>query len=44
MMMTIYHKVLCGTASEEEIDTANEQFKDVLKGVGLVGLFIIPVH
>jgi len=41
-MMAIYRKVLCGTATEEEIDTANDQFKDVLKGVGLLGLFALP--
>ena len=41
-MMMVYRKVLCGTATEEEIDTANDQFKDVLKSVGLLGLFAIP--
>jgi hypothetical protein len=42
-MMNTYQKVLCGTTtSEEEIGAANDQFKDLLKGVGLLGLFIIP--
>jgi|ETNvirenome_6_85_1030632.scaffolds.fasta_scaffold07938_2 hypothetical protein len=41
-MMKIYSKVLCGTATEEEIDKANDQFGDVLKSAGLLGLFVIP--
>ena len=41
-MMLVYRKVLCGTTSPEEISAANDQFKDILKGAGLIGLFAIP--
>ena len=41
-MISTYRKVVCGTASEEEVDEANDQFKDLLKSVGLGGMFILP--
>ncbi|WP_448245588.1 hypothetical protein [Thalassotalea agariperforans] len=39
-MLSIYRKYTKGEASKEELSIANEQFVDVLKGIGL-GIFAI---
>tara|TARA_X000000950_G_scaffold22386_1_gene24027 strand:- start:6 stop:323 length:318 start_codon:yes stop_codon:yes gene_type:complete len=39
-MLDIYIKYAEGSASEEELDKANEQLKEILKSLGL-GIFII---
>jgi hypothetical protein len=39
-MLSIYKKYTQGAASKDEMKVANEQFLDILKGVGL-GIFAI---
>lgn len=41
-MLEIYKKQLKGEASREEIQEANQQFRDVLKGLGLGFLLVLP--
>lgn len=41
-MLTIYRKYTKGQASKEEITIANEQFVDVLRGIGLGVFAVLP--
>ena len=41
-MLDIYIKYAEGSASEEELDKANEQLKEILKSLGLGILIILP--
>ena len=41
-MLDIYIKYAEGNASEEELDHANEQLKEILKSLGLGILIILP--
>ena len=41
-MLDIYIKYAEGSASEEELDNANEQLKEILKSLGLGILIILP--
>ena len=42
-MALIYKAMLKGKASNSDIKKANEQFKDILKGVGLTTLALMPI-
>ena len=41
-MLDIYIKYAEGSASEEELDKANEQLKEILKSLGLGILIVLP--
>ena len=41
-MLDVYLKYVEGSASEEELDNANEQLKEILKSLGLGILIILP--
>ena len=41
-MLDIYIKYAEGNASEEELDNANEQLKEILKSLGLGILIVLP--
>lgn len=41
-MLAIYHKYTRGEATEQEMLEANQQFKDVIKGLGLSVVVILP--
>ena len=41
-MLDIYIKYAEGSSSEEELDHANEQLKEILKSLGLGILIILP--
>lgn len=41
-MLDVYIKYLEGSASNEELDFANEQLKQILKNLGLGILIILP--
>ena len=41
-MLDIYSKYAEGNASDEELDSANEQLKQILKNLGLGLLIILP--
>ncbi len=41
-MLAIYHKYTRGEATEQEMQEANQQFKDVIKGLGLSVVVILP--
>ena len=42
-MLDVYIKYAEGSASNEELDFANEQLKQILKNLGLGMLIILPV-
>ena len=41
-MLDIYIKYAEGSASEEELENANEQLKEILKSLGLGILIVLP--
>lgn len=41
-MLSIYYKFTKGKATKEELDIANEQFKDVLRAAGIGAFLILP--
>ena len=41
-MLDVYLKYVEGSASEEELDNANEQLKEILKSLGLGIMIILP--
>ncbi|WP_338291376.1 hypothetical protein [Planctobacterium marinum] len=41
-MLAVYHKYTRGEASEQEMLEANQQFRDVIKGLGLSVVVILP--
>lgn len=41
-MLSIYRKYTKGQASKEELSIANEQFVDVLRGIGLGVFAVLP--
>ena len=43
-MLKVYQKYVLNNEeiSKEELDTANKQFSDLLKSLGLAGVFVLP--
>ena len=42
-MLDIYYKYIAGEKiNKDDLDKANEQLKDVLKGLGALGIFALP--
>ena len=43
-MLKVYQKYILNNEdiTKEEIDNANKQFSDLLKGLGLAGVFVLP--
>ena len=42
-MLDIYYKYVAGeNISKDDLTKANEQLKDILKGIGALGIFALP--